>query len=378
MSKININQTQISGYNIIFPLAIAWNQCADFQKQTVEYIKQRNNCFVYLGADKHLFFRIKKTPNLLLFYPISNFLRFKNLDKLFDKINLLIFTLVVKWQLKNSELIDIIWLFNSELNYFFKLFKNKKLIKIYDLVDFADLRNIFNTTKKANLIFANSNVLHQFAQTISNKKIIKVPQGFDLKSFLNNTKLKSIKPSKKLTISYVGSINFRFDFPLLHNLIQNNPQHNFIFWGPIEYLNENLDSMFNLKKNIRKLKKYKNVQFGYSDRKGVIEILKKSTIGIIPYNTLLDFNRNCYPMKLFEYFYMGLPVISTGIEELYQYQNKNIIKISNNSRVWNKYIDQIMNNGWPALKRTTQRKLAEDNSWQEKIKKIEEGIHNFN
>lgn len=378
MSKKNINQVQISGYNIIFPLAIAWNQCADFQKQTVEYIKKRNNCFVYLGADKHLFFRIKKSPNLLLFYPINNFLKFKTFDKLFDKINLSIFNFVIKRQLKNSKFIDIIWLFNSELNYFFKIFKDEKIIKIYDLVDFADLRNIFNTTKKANLIFANSNVLYQFAKTISNKKIIKVPQGFDLASFSNDKKLKSLKPSKKITISYIGSINFRFDFPLLHNLIQNNPQHNFIFWGPIEYLNKNLDSMYHLKTNINKFKKYKNVQFGQSDRKGVIKVLEKTTIGIIPYNTLLDFNRNCYPMKLFEYFYMGLPVLSTGIEELYQYQNKNIIKISNNSRVWNKYINQIMNNGWPAQKRITQRKLAENNSWQEKIKKIEEGIHNFN
>ncbi len=376
MSKSKFHQVKISGYNIIFPLAIAWNQCADFQKQTVEHIKKRNNCFVYLGADKSFFFKIKKSHNLLLFYPLTNFLKLKIFDKLFDQINLLFFNFVVKWQLKNTKCINIIWLFNSELNYFFKIFKDEKILKIYDFVDFADLKNIFNTTKKSNLIFANSTILYQFAKTISNNKVVLVPQGFDLKSFSNDKKLKPIEPSTKITISYIGSINFRLDFPLLQKLIQNNPQHNFIFWGPIEYLNKNLDTIYNLETNINKLKKYKNVQFGHSDRNGVIKVLEKTTIGIIPYNTLLDFNRNCFPMKLFEYFYMGLPVLSTKIEELYRY--KNIIKISNDSKEWNKYINKIMRNGWPAQKRIIQRELAKSNSWQKKIKKIEEEIYNFN
>jgi hypothetical protein len=375
MSKKNNYLTKISGYNIIFPLAIPWNQCADFQKQTVEYIKKKNRCFVYLGSDKKPLIKFKKKHNLFLFFPMSNFLRIKFFNKFFDKMNLIIFNLLVKLSLKNNDAIDIIWLFNSELNNFFNLFKKQVKIKIYDLVDFADLNNIFDTTKKADLIFANSNVLFQFADTISNKKVVRVPQGFDLKSFNNDKKLKSIKPSKKITISYIGSINFRFDFRLIHKLIEKNPQHNFIFWGPIEYLDKNLDTIYNFKTNIKILRKYKNVQFGQSDRKGVIKLLEKTTIGIIPYNTLLDFNRNSFPMKLFEYFYMGLPVISTGIEELFQY--KKIMEVSNNYEKWNKFINQIENNGWPAEKRKIERKFAEANSWQEKINKIEKEIYTF-
>jgi hypothetical protein len=166
---------------------------------------------------------------------------------------------------------------------------------------------------------------------------------------------------------------------LIFLITKINPKQSttyFIFWGPIEYLNKNLDTIYNLETNINKLKKYKNVQFGHSDRNGVIKVLEKTTIGIIPYNTLLDFNRNCFPMKLFEYFYMGLPVLSTKIEELYRY--KNIIKISNDSKEWNKYINKIMRNGWPAQKRIIQRELAKSNSWQKKIKKNEEEIYNFN
>jgi len=369
----NINENY--GYNIVFPLVIPWNQCADFQKQTIEFIKKKNNCFVYLGADKKKFINLKRTHNLCLFYPMNNITKVKFLDNFFHLINHFIFKLIVKFLLKKDNSIDIVWLFNSELNSFFKLFKKNLKIKIYDSVDFADFNNIFTTVKEANLIFANSTILYRFISSISNKKVVLVPQGFDLLSFKNNKKLKTIKPLKKLTISYIGSINFRFDFLLIHNLIKANPEHNFVFWGPVQYLNDKLDELFSLKDNVNQLKKYKNVKFGQSDRNGIIKLLENTSIGIIPYNTLLDFNRNCFPMKLFEYFYMGIPVVSTEIEELHRF--KKITKISNDHKEWTKFINQIKTTGWPSEKRAIARKLAEDNSWQEKIKKIQQEISNY-
>lgn len=375
MLKNNTHYTEISGYNIIFPLAIAWNKCADFQKQTVEYIKKKNNCYVFLGADKKKFIKIKKVNNLFLFYPIGNFLKITYFEKIFTKINLIIFYLLVTFDLRCKKSINIIWLFNSEMNIFFDLFKKQTKIKIYDLVDFANLKNIFITAKKADLIFANSSVLYKFAKSISTNKIVQVPQGFDLDNFHNNKNLRKIKPSKKITITYIGSINFRLDFILLDNLIKENPKHDFVFWGPVEYLNQDMDEMYDFKNNIIKLKKYKNVRFGCSNRKGVLEILKKTDIGIIPYNTVLDFNRNCFPMKIFEYFYMGLPVISTKIEELYQY--KKLIKISNNYKTWNNFINNIMIDGWSMQNSKQERQLAVNNSWYKKLNKIEEEIINF-
>lgn len=361
-------------HNIIFPLLIPWDQCADFQKQTVNYIKKNNNCFVYLAGDKKIFVKVHKCKNILFFYPIKSFINLKIVQMIFEKVNLFLFRLVVKKHLEEQESIDIVWIFNPELNNFFKYFHQAK-IKIYDFVDFSDLKSMYLIIKKANLVFANSTVLKRFVDSIDQKKAIIVPQGFDLETFDKKLSLLPKNKKKKVTISYIGSINFRLDFSLLLNLIQDNQQYDFIFWGPIQYLNRNLDKIYDVKNNIRKLKKYKNVKFGQSDRNGVIEILKNTTIGIVPYNTHLDFNRNCFPMKVIEYFYMGLPILSTGIEELYNY--KKIIHISNNSKDWNKYINEIVNKGWPKEKSALERKIAISHNWTAKMKKVESTINNF-
>jgi len=368
------NTNNINNYNIIFPLIIPWNQCADFQKQTINHIKKNNNCFVYLGGDKKLFFKTEKSDNLFMFHPIRNFFNIKIINQIINKINFLIFKLFVKKHLIKDRSIDIVWLFNPELNCFFNLFKEAK-IKIYDFVDFANLNDIYLAANNANLVFANSNVLKRFANSVSNKNAILVPQGFDLKTYNSKNSLPSIAPSKNMTISYIGSINFRFDFPLLHELIKKNPNYNFIFWGPIQYLDSNLDKIYAVKENIKKLKQYKNVKFGQSDRKGVIKVLKKTTVGIIPYNAILDFNRNCFPMKLLEYFYMGLPVLSTTIEELNHY--KDTIHISNDVKKWIKFLKKIEKNGWPIEKSVLERKIAESHSWKAKINKIEKEINDF-
>ena len=369
--KSKKTKVELSDNNIVFPLAISWDQCADFQKQTINYIKKKNKCFVYLAGDQKLIFRTKKSKNLFIFYPMRNPFKIKVFDKIINFINISVFKFHIK-KLTNNR-VDIVWLFNSELNHFFNLFRKTK-IKIYDLVDFADLNDLSRTISSANLVFANSTILKKFANSVSNKKITLVPQGFDLKTY-NNNPMVNVAPSKNLTITYIGSINFRFDFLLLHELIKNNQNYNFIFWGPIQYLNHNLDQIYAVEENINKLKQYKNVKFGLSDRKGTMGILKNSSVGIIPYNTMLDFNRNCFPMKLLEYFYMGLPVLSTTIEELNRY--KNLIHISNEVEEWTKFLQQITQTGWPIKSAKLERKIAEAHSWSAKIKQIEKEINNL-
>lgn len=158
-------------HNIIFPLLIPWDQCADFQKQTVNYIKKNNNCFVYLAGDKKIFVKVHKCKNILFFYPIKSFINLKIVQMIFEKVNLFLFRLVVKKHLEEQESIDIVWIFNPELNNFFKYFHQAK-IKIYDFVDFSDLKSMYLIIKKANLVFANSTVLKRFVDSIDQKKLL--------------------------------------------------------------------------------------------------------------------------------------------------------------------------------------------------------------
>jgi hypothetical protein len=98
------------------------------------------------------------------------------------------------------------------------------------------------------------------------------------------------------------------------------------------------------------------------------EILGNFELGIIPYDIRFDFNRYCYPMKLFEYFYMGLPVISTPIEELKRFPK--IVKIGNTTKKWEAHLKSILSTPWPEKYQKEQKRLALENSWEKKVSNI--------
>jgi hypothetical protein len=98
-----------------------------------------------------------------------------------------------------------------------------------------------------------------------------------------------------------------------------------------------------------------------------------STVAIIPYNTIMDFNRNCFPMKLLEYFYIGLPVLSTPIEEVGRYPELTFI--SNNPDDWTNMIKHFQKNSWPIKNKIKSRKIAESHSWKNKLSVIEAEIY---
>ena len=77
-------------------------------------------------------------------------------------------------------------------------------------------------------------------------------------------------------------------------------------------------------------------------------------------------------MKLFEYFYMGKPVISTPIEEVKRFPN--YVKIGNTVEEWKKHITSLLSHSWPKSYQKKQREMAIANNWSKKISIIGEII----
>ena len=73
-------------------------------------------------------------------------------------------------------------------------------------------------------------------------------------------------------------------------------------------------------------------------------------------------------MKLFEYFHMGVPVVSTPIEELARFPK--YVKIGLTANEWGKHIKEILTKPWPKKYKYDQRRLAVKNSWKNKIDEI--------
>lgn len=364
---------------IISPLLLPWNWSADYQKQTLARLAKNNTIILYDQKDAHFFLK-KPTrsqhpplPKNISLYTPKYYLPFRRVP-LIEELNKRLSFLVLLFQLRKQE--KLIWIFDP---FFYFMTTKFNAISLYDCVDYhagkknnaREIKNQENVLiRSVDLFFVNSNILKK-KHIHTRKRAWLVPQGFDLQTFQNAEKQIKKKPRSLLhrqtTIGYVGGINFRLNFNLIQNLVQNNPDWRFVFWGPIQ------DEAAGNK--IKKLKQFKNFTHGSSNNKSAIpQVITDFDICIIPYDVSLKMNKYSYPMKVFEYFYLGKPIISTEIEELKKFPQ--FIKISNSPQKWQILIRSMLQKPWPKYKQITQKQLAIDNSWDRKITVITDVIMN--
>lgn len=175
-------------------------------------------------------------------------------------------------------------------------------------------------------------------------------------------------------IGYIGGLNYRLDFALLHHLIQRNPKWKFVFWGPM--LSDEQDSIMHTALHLRALLDFPNVMHGRATRRvDLFDVVESFDVCIIPYNTSDPFNMHAYPAKLMEYFYMGKPVVSTPISEVSKH--KAYVRIGNDVRTWERHIAYWMHHPYPSGYRVRQRHIAMENTWEKKIDAVSEAIKRY-
>jgi teichuronic acid biosynthesis glycosyltransferase TuaH len=231
---------------------------------------------------------------------------------------------------------------------------------------------------EVDIIFTNSPSLYRLKKKL-HPHVFQVPQGCNVDLFLK-TKKKSVPPEfRKIPsphVTFIGNVDHRLDFPLIKSLAKNNPSWSFIFIGPI-HKDTILAPKTKLEENLSALKKIKNIHFlsSYSKKK-IIHFLDHSQLGFIPYDIRQEFCRYSYPMKVFEYFARGLPVISTPIESLKPLAP--YVALAKNAKEFAREIKKILKNDWPEKYKKAQKELAMANSWENKIEKINQILEKEN
>lgn len=368
---------------IIVPFILPWDWSADYQRQTCFQLAKTNQVIAYMSNEavfflKDLFFRRKKYKSCknIFFYRPVYFVPFRRFEFV-EKLNQLICLLVIIWRFGRYKK-QLFWIFNPEFYFWPKYLSS--VFSVYDCVDYHS--SVDEVEKKkiryqeklliknTSRIFVNSYSLKKIHSKLR-RDIMVVPQGFRLKEFRHPAKTKKVFRVNAPLIGMVGSINYRLDFKLLIELVVSNPKWNFVFWGPI--YQDPQDKYQSTSEFLQKLLNQKNVFWGKSrSTKEIPGIIDQLDICIIPYDISQNFNKYCYPMKLFEYFYMGKPVIATPINELKLFPK--FVKIGKTTNEWQKYIKTLRSKPWPKKYKYQQRELAINNSWEKKIEAISKTI----
>lgn len=209
--------------------------------------------------------------------------------------------------------VDILWITDPRMFYLTTKISYKALIYrcVDDFALFKDvspsvskLENIL--VKKSDIVFATSFLLLEKLSKIR-KDVIYLPNGVDNDFFANsyhpNLLPKEFQEKNKPIAVYVGTVGDWFDVELLSRAARELPEVKFIIVGPI-------------RRNIDKLNGIPNViSYGPMPYESIPTILKVADVGIIPFkiNRLTD---AVSPIKLFEYFSCGLPVVAPKVKEI--------------------------------------------------------------
>lgn len=151
-------------------------------------------------------------------------------------------------------------------------------------------------------IVYTSESLQNFSENLSPKKSVLLQNGVDYKHFQIETSCpREYKNDPRPKAVYVGAIEEWFDFSLVNELVKTKPHVLFVIIGPDALAKKYLNKAENL------------LILGVRSFQELPAYLQYAAVGLIPFdtkrhNTLIS---AVNPLKLYEYFACGLPVVSS-------------------------------------------------------------------
>ena len=163
-------------------------------------------------------------------------------------------------------------------------------------------------------------------------------------------------------IGYVGNLDIaRIDLDLLRSAVRERPKWNFVFIGSMHKGDE-----------IRELEIYGNVHFlGVRVYEQALRYIRHFDVAIIPH---LDneLTRSMNPLKLYVYFSLLVPVVSTEIQNIGDFNE--FVRVARSPQEFVRTIDECLCNDPLENELPRLRELLKENSWPERVKYVLELI----
>jgi glycosyltransferase involved in cell wall biosynthesis len=216
--------------------------------------------------------------------------------------------------------------------------------------------------EKSDVVFVTAEKLGQGVLAIANDKlVITVSNGADTDFFENNKDshqiLDYVKRNKK-TVGYIGALSSWVDVDLVYGTAEELPEVDFILVGPFDpWTKSYIKSKPN---NVCPL----GVK-GYGQIPSYVNIFD---VCIIPFKPG-PISDSTDPVKLYEYFSLGKPVVATPLKALEEYDDGHLLKTARTADEFadaTRFFFTYDSPEWQALR----RQIARQNSWLSKATTI--------
>ena len=216
--------------------------------------------------------------------------------------------------------------------------------------------------RKANIVTVVSQDLLDKAKKINRNSYL-IQNGVDFEFYSNamnknNSMPEDLKGVLRPILGYVGSIwADRLDFNLVKYIAEKKKNWSLVFIGPIT-----------VGSDLGNIRKFKNVHFlGKKSYQELPKYMTNFDICIIPHKKN-ELTESMNPIKLYEYFAIGKPIISTDIAGVRKYND--VIEIAQSYEEFVNFAENLLKNDSKDLKNKCLQ-YAQGNSWQRRVEERE-------
>lgn len=184
------------------------------------------------------------------------------------------------------------------------------------------------------------------------KKIICIPNAGDFEHFSKTTSEHLLEDFPKPIVGYFGAIAEWFDADLIEFVAKKRNDVTFVFIGDT------------YGSNLKKLMNLDNVYFlGERPYSEIPKYLLEFDVCLIPFK-MIKLIQDAHPIKIYEYFAAGKPVVATDIPALHKM--KDLCYIAKSSNDFLEKLDLALNEKNPDL--VNQRiEFSSKNTWQDRV-----------
>ena len=209
-------------------------------------------------------------------------------------------------------------------------------------------------------VFVTARALEERLRSIGRDvPVTRIPNGVDYDWFVERSRTSEISGEldglERPIVGYVGALSSWIDYNLLSSVAELLPDVSFVFVGPIED-----------RSSVKGLTtKRRCVLLGIQPYDSVPSFINAFDVCLIPFRQG-DIARTTNPIKIYEYFALGKPVVTTPVDEVAEFRSRGLVYWAESHEDFARCIRDALGENDPR-KKEGRMEIARQNSWSSRV-----------